>query len=454
MAQTPVTQLRREDLDDIQGLVLSGYKDMSHVAFLFVRLGQPAAARSWLRWLTDRVTPHTKELRGVDRVQVALTPAGLELLGVPAPTLDALPQEAKQGMHWRARILGDTGGSAPEHWTLGVGEPPIDALVMLYADGEAHRAEMVAEHRARLAEAGGTVSSLEESFPLGDSEHFGFADGLSQPLIAGMLGEDAAPTQHTVATGEILLGYDNAYGRRPISPMLPDGFDLGRNGSYLVFRKLEQDVARFWQYFADQARSLAGGDGDAAAELTQRLAAKAMGRWRSGVSLVDAPDADPGKMPADRAEANRFLYLPTDRDGLACPVSSHVRRANPRDARGGSADESFAVIRRHRILRRGRSYGAPMPAAGPRGLYFVSLQSSIARGFEFIQQTWLSATSFNGTFQESDPVVGGADGTCPFTIPADPVRLRLPEVPRFVTTRGGGYFFLPSRSALYRIAGG
>ncbi len=353
----------------------------------------------------------------------------------------------------------DTGGSDPAHWELGRGEPRIDALVMLYAVGEVHRADMVAEHRARVAQAGGKVIAIEQSFPLGETEHFGFTDGLSQPVIAGMP-DVAKPPQHTIATGEILLGYDNAYGRRPVSPMLDD-FDLGRNGTYLVFRKLEQDVVRFWRYFAEQARNLAGGDEAAAAELTERLAAKAMGRWRSGVSLVDAPERDPGRLPADRVSANAFLYLPSDRDGLACPVSSHVRRANPRDARGGTAAESFSVVNRHRILRRGRSYGTPLrypeaardgAAAGPRGLYFISLQSSIARGFEFIQQTWLSAPAFNGTHKESDPIVGGADATCPFTIPESPVRLRLPAVPRVVTTRGGGYFFVPSRSALYRIA--
>ncbi len=142
-------------------------------------------------------------------------------------------------------------------------------------------------------------------------------------------------------------------------------------------------------------------------------------------------------------------------------MSSHVRRANPRDARGGTASESESVVSRHRILRRGRSYGLPLAEkaalAGlddraPRGLYFISLQASIARGFEFIQQTWLSNPGFSGLFNEPDPIMGNGDGTSECSIPGSPVRLRLANVPIVVTVMGGGYFFLPSLSALAHIA--
>ncbi len=158
-----------------------------------------------------------------------------------------------------------------------------------------------------------------------------------------------------------------------------------------------------------------------------------------------------------------FDYLAHDRDGLRCPISSHIRRANPRDARGGSAADSRTVVGRHRIVRRGRSYGSPLPHADAlagrddgvaRGLYFLCLQSSIARGFEFIQQTWLANPGFLGMHREPDPLVGDSAGKCHFTIPADPCRLRLTSIPSVVTTLGGGYFFLPSLTALARIAAG
>jgi Dyp-type peroxidase family len=229
-----------------------------------------------------------------------------------------------------------------------------------------------------------------------------------------------------------------------------------------VFRKLAQDVAGLWHWIAGHARRLAGDDPAATEYLTELLAAKLVGRWRSGAPLTLAPDRDdPELTRPDRR--NSFGFLEHDPDGMRCPISAHIRRANPRDARGGTAEDSRTVVDRHRIIRRGRSYGAPLPRSAAlaghddgvaRGLYFVCLQSSIARGFEFIQQTWLANPSFLGLHREPDPLLGGSAGTCHFTIPADPVRLRLTHIPTVVTNLGGGYFFLPSLSALARIASG
>src|SRR6185295_6807498 len=257
------------------------------------------------------------------------------------------------------------------------------------------------------------------------------------------------------------LGYENAYGQLPSSPVW-DHIDLGHNGSYLVFRKLDQHVAAFWSWIAGHARRLAGDDTAAATELTELIGAKLMGRWPSGASLVLTPDRDdPAYATPERV--NAFGYLRHDPDGLRCPVSSHVRRANPRDARGGSAEQSEQVVGRHRILRRGRSYGprlartdaiAGRDDGAERGLYFICLQSSIARGFEFIQQTWLANPGFLGLHREPDPLLGSSAGACHFTIPADPCRLRLTSIPTVVTPLGGEYFFLPSLTALSRLAAG
>ena len=331
-------------------------------------------------------------------------------------------------------------------------------MIVLERDPTA-RAATLARQRRALEDAGAQVRDDELSWPLGRREHFGFEDGISQPFLPGR-NEQPRPGQRELAVGEILLGYRNAYGKLPTSPRWDD-FDLGNNGSYLVFRKLAQDVAGFWGYLAARARELAA-DPHAAAALTEQLAAKLMGRWRSGAPLVHAPDHDDPEA-ASPARNNDFGYRALDPHGLRCPISSHVRRANPRDGLGDSAADSEAVIARHQILRRGRVYGAPLDHAAalagrddgqPRGLYFICLQASIARGFEFIQQTWLSNPGFGGLFGEPDPISGNGDGTAHATIPASPVRLRLAGVPRVVTVRGGGYFFLPSLAALARIAAG
>lgn len=450
-----------DDLADIQGLVYNGWADHAYAAFVFAAFGPDAGkSRAWLAGLTAEVTTAVKHKRPLHgRLQVALTPSGLAALGVPSGVVGLFAQEATQGMHARARILGDDEATT---WQLGAPGDRIDVVVMIYARTDEQRAQMVAQRRAALEAAGAALRATDElTYPLGPREHFGFADGLSQPYLPGAY-DPLQQGEQQVAAGEILLGYTNAYAATPQSPMWGD-LDLGHNGSYLVFRKLEQHVETLWGYLSTQARALApGGDTDAVDAMTEYLGAKMMGRWRSGAPLVLAPDRDDPAMTADD-RINHFTYLDADPHGLRCPISSHVRRANPRDARGGDADESNKVISRHRILRRGRSYGAPLDLAdakagrgdgASRGLYFICLQASIARGFEFIQQTWLSSPGFHGMHGEPDPIMGNGDGSCPFTIPASPVRLRLHAVPSVVTVRGGGYFFLPSMKALARIARG
>jgi deferrochelatase/peroxidase EfeB len=290
--------------------------------------------------------------------QVALTPRGLRALGVPADVVDQFAQEAKLGMASRTRTLGDEDANDPAHWAFGRVGDRVDALLVVMARNAEARADEVARERDRLRDRGGFVIAEELSAEWAPREPFGFADGLSQPVIRGAEprnGQPRAPDD-VINPGEILLGHKNEYGYDPRSPSW-NGFDLGRNGTYLVFRKLRQDVTTFWRYFAARASELRGQapiPGDHALA-THWLAARAMGRWRNGSSTVAFPDA-PG--PADSVTINDFEYLKKDPEGLRCPIASHVRRANPRDARGGPEDAARKVVRRHRILRRGRAYGS------------------------------------------------------------------------------------------------
>jgi Dyp-type peroxidase family len=447
------------DLEDIQGLVYSAWTDHRHAGFLFARLGDdPRAGRAWLDAVRQQATPAARHRRRIHgRLQVALSPAGLAALGVPADVIDMMAPEAAAGMATRQRVLADT---AAETWQLGGPGDRLDALVMIYARDAGTLASELAAQRRALVAAGAIVRADEIGWPMDEREHFGFVDGLSQPFVAG-LHREPRPGEDTIPAGEIILGYPNGYGRLPITPIWGD-FDLGKNGSYLVFRKLGQDVAGLWSWIAGHARRLAGGDAAATEHLTELLGAKLVGRWRSGAPLTLAPDRDDPEL-ASPQRRNTFGFLEHDRDGMRCPISAHIRRANPRDARGGTAADSTTVVGRHRIIRRGRSYGAPLPRAAAlaghddgvaRGLYFLCLQSSIARGFEFIQQTWLANPGFLGLHCEPDPLLGSSAGKCHFTIPADPVRIRLTNLPTVVTNLGGGYFFLPSLSALARIAAG
>jgi deferrochelatase/peroxidase EfeB len=189
-----------------------------------------------------------------------------------------------------------------------------------------------------------------------------------------------------------------------------------------------------------------------------RLASKMVGRWPGGAPLALAPDKDDVAL----ADANGFGYHEHDRMGTHCPIGSHIRRANPRDSLDPDpgSQSSFAINRRHRILRRGREYGTQLTpeealAAGAesgsdeRGIHFICLNANIARQFEFVNHTWLNDPKFAGLYDDADPLVGPSEpygGT--FTIQTEAVRERVTTVPRFVSVKGGAYFFLPGITAL------
>jgi Dyp-type peroxidase family len=435
-----------DDLADIQGMVYGAYSDHGFVGYVLARLdGGADKSRAWLKALAGDVTSAVKAQRPSNgRTHVALSPTGIVALGWPM--LDGLPQEARDGMWSRVRVLRD---DPTTDWEFGAETSQIDVLVIVYARDVITRDTMVASRVAALRAAGAFVYPVERSGPFTGHEPFGFADGLAQPFVPGHPGQPRQG-QQTIAAGEVVLGYVNAYSQMPASPVLPGGFDIGKNGTYLVFRKLRQNVAALWQWVETTAKAI-GKD-------KQWLAAKIMGRWPSGASIEQTWLHDDPAF-AVKAKIDAFGYQDEDADGLRCPIASHVRRANPRDARGGSDSDSDQVVARHRIVRRGRPFGPATPAdpavddGAQRGLYFVCLQASIARGFEFIQQTWLGNHGFHGLYQEVDPIMGNADNKTCITIPATPFRYRLTDLPDVVHVLGGGYFLLPGLTALRRLAG-
>jgi Dyp-type peroxidase family len=292
----------------------------------------------------------------------------------------------------------------------------------------------------------------------GRKEHFGFRDGIAQPLAAGARGVE--PSFNTLSAGEIFLGCENAFGNITHSPGTAQ-IDFGTHGSYMVLRTLSQDVHAFWQY----CRSQSGVTGAAPDPIT--LASKMVGRWPSGAPLTLHPSSDPGPEFQDQ---DGFGYAKNDTDGSRCPFGSHVRRSNPRDSIVAStAEQSMVVANRHRLMRRGRAYGAPIvepldPTSivanldsltdeTDRGLHFISFQGSIERQFEFVQQQWCNNPKFAGLNSEADPIIGAHQavaGVDPpvFTIPGKPVRRRATHIQRFVHVRGSGYFFMPSLSSV------
>jgi deferrochelatase/peroxidase EfeB len=221
-----------------------------------------------------------------------------------------------------------------------------------------------------------------------------------------------------------------------------------------VVRQVAQFVPKLWNYLDEATKDAAGRSCPAERD---KLGSKLVGRWPGGAPMALAPELDdPGQ-----SRANDFIYRTTDPDGLGCPFGSHIRRGNPRDTLGEDAAEALKLTKRHRLIRRGRSYGPR--ASDPldlndkeeRGLMFMIINANIERQFEFVQQTWINSPSFHGLYDERDPIFGSSVARAPgsMTIPRQPVRRRLTNLGGFVTVRGGAYFFLPSIKALHYLAG-
>lgn len=445
---------------DIQGMVAAGYGKLKAATYLLFKVADPVAARAWLAGLAGAVTNASAPVTTTG-LNLAFTHAGLARLGLASQCLAGFPAEFAEGMvtTHRSRMLGDTGASAPSGWRWG-GDPaePVDVLLLLFALDPPTLVALQQRAAADPAAAGLRLVAQLETSDLGIHEHFGFHDGISQPSIEGLKEPPPVPPppwRDSIKPGEFVLGYPDEYG--VITPPIatPGGLDFGRNGTYLVFRQLQQDVAAFWT-FADE-RKAEGGHGHA-----EELAAKLVGRWPSGAPLVRSPEHDDSTL----ASENNFAYGIEDPHGFGCPVGCHIRRTNPRDSLDPSpgSDKAVALVKRHRILRRGREYGPPLgpDPAGPRppirddgqdrGLQFLCLNADLVRQFEFVQATWVASPKFAGLYDEADPVIasrGPLDSS--FTIPDQPFRHRLRELPQFVTVVGGGYFFLPGIQALLHL---
>ena len=432
------------ELDDIQSGVLRPRPAPYAATYVLFRIDDRKAGRELMRrasiFVASAANPTSPA--GDAWVSVALTFQGLKALGVPQDSLDSFAWEFQQGMAARAQALGDTGESSPAHWEKPLGTPDVH-VVLTALSPDAPRLEAVLD-RARKAyqELPGIKAIWRQdchALPT-EREAFGFRDGVSHPAIEGSGIPGTNPKERPLKAGEFVLGYPDEMGGLL---SMPQPEVLGRNGTYVVFRKLHQRVAAFRQYLKANSSSPEEGE---------LLAAKMMGRWRSGAPLALCPFHDDPELGADPQRNNDFLYEEDDPIGYKTPVGSHIRRTNPRDA------AVPGVVSLHRMIRRGTAYGPPLPEgvleddAAERGLMFAFVGAHLGRQFEFVQSEWVNSGTFIGAGDAQDPIVGANAGAGSFTLPRRPVRQRLQGLPRFVVTRGGEYCFMPGLRALRWLA--
>jgi Dyp-type peroxidase family len=433
------------EFDDIQYILLTRAPAISG-RYEFLSFRSPVGGRAWLAAILETVHSVQQARASIEKddrwVSVAFTWNGLRALGVDEASLATFPEEFKQGMVARGEMLGDTGVNHPDNWMGGLASPDLHAIVILFARDDTERARCRVEHDKLVAQCEGVdvLSSLDlEATPPFDyaHDHFGYRDRMSQPVIEGS-GEEPTPGSGTpLKAGEFILGYPDEDGP-PAN--LPQPEILSRNGSYMAYRCLQEHVGAFRDFLRRNGQTR---------EEQELVAAKLMGRWRSGAPLVLAPDKDDPALGADARRNNDFNYKQMDPHGYAVPLGSHIRRMNPRD--------TAANMNRRRMIRRGATYGPHLPEDAPedgieRGIAAFVICASLIRQFEFAQNVWVNDRNFHELGNERDPIIGNQDGTLEYKIPRRPIRKKITGLPAFTTVRGGAYFFLPGLRALRYLA--
>jgi Dyp-type peroxidase family len=450
-----VTQL---DLANIQGFVVRGYR-LPVAAYLFLHVDDRVKASRWVSYAADEVinaAPWSKKPEA--GINVAFTYGGLEALGVPPYSLAGFPLEFREGMAARADVLGDRDASDPAGWEepFGPGND-IHAMVMISAKDDEAMAARKAQVCERIEHFGGlTVVGSQVGKALIDEdkgksrEHFGFVDGFGQPSIEGS-GVEPRPGQGAVdgkekwrpiRAGEFILGYLD---EEKVLPAAATPDQLTANGTFLVYRKLRQDVATYRRQLRRAAELFPGSE--------ELLKAKIVGRWPDGTPLILSPDGPDPAIANDKMRNNAFSYC-DDAEGMGCPVGGHIRRANPRD----SLPFEGKLVNRHRMIRRGISYGPELPEGvdddgDERGLIFTALQASIERQFEFMQSQWLNEGNVFGIGDDQDLLTGSQDSEPPrkMLVPGRPPFF-IDNLACLVTCAGGEYFFTPGINGLHFIS--
>lgn len=511
------------DLADIQGNILQDFVSGYPTArFVFLRVTDAANGRAFILNYRAKVTTalrwsHSNAYAGEIQatkpkvaINLAISFMGLLALGLPTRTLAKMPPEFIDGMRARAEILGgEEERDSQQRWdsawnervhimiglnalldpTTGKAVPELDAETELLKQlCVQYKIEIIAGHgggNEPWQDACAILAKNQATYKPVPKEHFGFIDGISNPVFEGQFGDAHADAAMAVGNGKILdatsgksSGDDNRW-----IPLATGEFLLGhpdeaqeiadttapcevmRNGTFLVYRKLHENVASFQNFIHTAAQRYSIVANIPEIDAREILKAKIAGRWCDGVPVAVAPtiekwrafNAKFGNHESDRPYVD-FTYG-DDPDGLKCPVTSHMRRTNPRD---GLTGRSSALNNRRRILRRGIPYGTSSwdqpDDTNEHGIIFLAMCANITRQFEFVQQQWINYGLDANAGNDTCPLVGNRSGDAKFVLPVDPDSGEAPfiwgGIPKFVEMRGGEYFFLPSMTALRMIGMG
>lgn len=513
------------DIYEIQGNSLAGF-NKDYQTFLFIRIADVEGARTWLRALVPTVSTLAEVLAfnrlfRAMRARMGADPVGLSATwlniafaspGIAALTSDATAAELDEpsfqaGMHNEAGELGDSLDTTA--WKVGGTDDTVAHILLIVASDQpaSHRQAVQRLRKSILSarsasgkfalemileQAGATLPGK-----LRGHEHFGFKDGISQPGPRGRVSSapqdfltprwiDPAdpravrfgrPGQPLVWPGQFVLGYARQNDQDALLPKEAEDPDnplplWAHNGSFVVVRRLRQDVDGFHAFVQQQAMQLAQTP-DFQGISPTRLASMMVGRWPSGTPILRAPDQDIPALALDEFANNNFRFqTPTppvslvpipdyagdtfpqaqgDTQGSVCPFAGHIRKVNPRDDPTDQSGPNDTLTRL--LLRRGIPYGKVRDA--DRGLMFVSYQTSMRSQFHFMLNNWVDDVDRPVSTAGFDAIIGQKAVTDAAVTPTDrsreiilrnktgqPVPFTIPK--DYIVMTGGGYFFSPS----------
>ena len=434
------------DLHEIQATVLRYRPEPYYGTHILMHIEDARSGRELLRRLAPHVASAANWWNATEAwMAVAISYSGLAALGVPEESLRSFPEAFRVGMAGRADQLLDRGENDPKQWDQPFGSGMVHIAISIFSDTKENWRRAMALARRQYHEVSGVTVLHTQDFGAqpGDLNPLGYKDSIGQPAIEGS-GVDPLPGQgRPIKAGEFVLGYPGEAG---VPLPMPEPVVLGRNGTFFGIRKYQSRVGAFNRFLRDNAQT------DEEREL---LAAKLVGRWRSGAPLTLVPANDDSALGADPRRNNDFTYA-NDPEGKQAPLGCHMRRMNPRDTRMPVLTD----VNLHRIVRRSTTFGAPYDPNAfsdrddevPRGLYFLFISAKAMATMEFLQREWINGGNFTGLGDERDPIVGLQEEGAAFTIPKAPVRRRVHGIHTFNVLRGGEYMFMPSLSALKWLA--
>jgi deferrochelatase/peroxidase EfeB len=434
------------DLHEIQATVLRYRPEPYYGTHVLLHIDDAQSGREFLHRLAPHVASAADWWNAASAwISVAISYTGLVALKVPAESLQSFPEAFRVGMAGRAGALLDRGENDPKNWDRPFGSGRVHLAISIFSDTQEkwRRAMELARRQYHGMSGLEVVGTQDFGGQPGDLNPLGYKDSIGQPAIEGS-GVDPLPGQgRPIKAGEFILGYPGEAG---VPLAMPQPEVLGRNGTFLGFRKYQTLVGTFNRFLRDHAQT------DEDREL---LAAKLVGRWRSGAPLTLAPAKDNPALGEDPQRNNDFNYA-NDPEGNQAPLGCHMRRMNPRDTNMPVLTD----VNIHRIIRRSTTFGAPYDPSAlaerddqvARGLYFLFISAKAMATMEFLQREWINSGNFTGLGEERDPIVGLQQEGATFSIPKHPVRRRVHGIQSFNVLRGGEYFFMPSLSALKWLA--